>query len=479
MLKKQIVTEEALRALGEERLAALLLELAERDQLVEKHLTLVLAAEAGPEEASRAVKKRLSALRRSTKFLEWNRTKPLARELDELRSVIAEEIAPKNPGLAVELLWSFLGVAGPTHERCDDSHGDVGMVFEEARGDLFRIAAEADLEPVPIADRVFEAVIDNGYGEYDGLIVGLAPALGEAGLARIEERLAELAAAPRPTANKGRDVIGYGPGGPITRADLAESERERIIRSVRLDLADARKDPAAFAGAFGGDLRASPGVALAIAERFLDAGKPGEALEALDALKDAEMLSNWAHEIGRLRIMALVRLGRAEDAQSERLALFRDHLDEGMLRAYLKGLPDFEDIEAEEEALAYAEEYHSVLQALMFLLSWPDLEAAAALVLSRGEELDGYDYVALPKAAEALDGPHPLAATLLRRKLVMFALEEGRTKRYRHAARHVLECESSASQIEDWKGHLSHDAWLAELKAQHGRKTGFWRHFGG
>lgn len=479
MPKKQKVTEDALRDLGTERLAALLLELAERDQLVQKRLAMVLAADAGPEEASRAVKKRLSALRRSTKFLEWNTTRPLVRELDELRGVIAEDVAPKDQGLAVELLWSFLGIAGSTHERCDDSNGDIGMVFQEARDDLFRIAVEADLEPCPLADRVFDAVSDNGYGAYDDLIVGLAPALGEVGFARIEERLAELAAAPQPPAKEARDVIGYGPGGPITKGEWAKNDRDRMIRNIRMDLADARGDPEAFADAFGGELRASPGVALSIAERFLEAGKPGEALEALDGSAQDGTASHWSREIGRLRIMALAQLGRTEDAQNERLTFFRNHLDTDMLRAYLKELPDFDDIEAEEEALAHAEEHPSALEALMFLVSWPDLEAAAALVLSRNDEFDGYDYVTLPKAADALDGPHPLAATLLRRKLVMFALEGGRTKRYRHAARHVLECESSATQIEDWKGHPSHDEWIAKLKTQHGRKTGFWRHLNG
>ena len=126
--------------------------------------------------------------------------------------------------------------------------------------------------------------------------------------------------------------------------------------------------------------------------------------------------------------------------------------------------------------MALAGTYPSALSALTFLVTWPALEAAAALVLSRTDEFDGYDYMALPKAANALDGPHPLAATLLRRKLVALALEQGRTKRYRHAARHVFECESSAGQIEDWQGHPSHDEWIADLKTHHGRKAGFWKH---
>ena len=106
------------------------------------------------------------------------------------------------------------------------------------------------------------------------------------------------------------------------------------------------------------------------------------------------------------------------------------------------------------------------------------LEAAeaAAVAETRLNEIDGEDFVRLPEAAEALEVKQPLAATLIRRKLVMFALEAARTKRYRHAARSVRECAGLAGDIADWKGHVDHDTWLADLKAKHARKSGFWTH---
>ncbi len=103
-------------------------------------------------------------------------------------------------------------------------------------------------------------------------------------------------------------------------------------------------------------------------------------------------------------------------------------------------------------------------------------DALAALGADRLDEIDGEDFLRLPAAAEALEAKQPLAATFIRRKLVAFALEAARSKRYRHAARHVRECEGLASAIADWKGHPDHDTWLADLKAKHARKSGFWKH---
>src|SRR5690606_39696764 len=57
------------------------------------------------------------------------------------------------------------------------------------------------------------------------------------------------------------------------------------------------------------------------------------------------------------------------------------------LRAYLKRLPDFEDIGAEERAMAHAMAYPSLLHALQFFLDWPALDRAAELLEARHDEI--------------------------------------------------------------------------------------------
>jgi len=78
------------------------------------------------------------------------------------------------------------------------------------------------------------------------------------------------------------------------------------------------------------------------------------------------------------------------------------------------------------------------------------LNRAASIVLQRADELDGDHYEILTPVADALSGEHPLAATQVLRAMVDFTLSNGRSSRYRHAARHLLDCLSLASAIEDF-----------------------------
>jgi hypothetical protein len=144
------------------------------------------------------------------------------------------------------------------------------------------------------------------------------------------------------------------------------------------------------------------------------------------------------------------------------------------LRDFLKRLPDFDDVEMEERALAFVHASPRFHEALWFLVHWPDLDRAADLVVTRSAELDGDLYHILVPAAEALEAKHPLAATLVRRALIDFTLAAARSTRYRHAARHLLECQGLAGQIADFWAFETHEAYRARLKVEHGRKASFW-----
>ena len=99
---------------------------------------------------------------------------------------------------------------------------------------------------------------------------------------------------------------------------------------------------------------------------------------------------------------------------THRWLCFENRLSVEHLRAFLKGLADFKDVEAEDRARAYALTYPDVLRALHFCLKWSDLSTAAQLVKARADELDGDHSELLTTAADALRERHPLAATLLR-----------------------------------------------------------------
>ena len=173
----------------------------------------------------------------------------------------------------------------------------------------------------------------------------------------------------------------------------------------------------------------------------------------------------------------LEALDRKADAQAFRWACFERDLSPDYLSAFLKRLPDFEDIDAEERAMAFAMAYPAALSALQFLIHWPTLHRAAQLVQQRFSEIDGNHYEILTLAAEALSARYPLAATLALRAMIDFTLNAGKSSRYQHAARHLAECDTLASQIGDFGTFEPHATYVARLKRDHGRKSGFWEHF--
>jgi hypothetical protein len=77
--------------------------------------------------------------------------------------------------------------------------------------------------------------------------------------------------------------------------------------------------------------------------------------------------------------------------------------------------------------------------------------------------------------ARQIEGKHPLAATLLRRAMIDDTLEGAKSSRYKHAARHLLECQSLAMMIRDYGTFETDETFNSRLRASHARKTGFWK----
>jgi hypothetical protein len=254
---------------------------------------------------------------------------------------------------------------------------------------------------------------------------------------------------------------------------MEERGRQRTVSMALQDIADAQGDADGFIAQYEPESRKVPQIAAEIAQRLLAAGRAGDALgfiERAEITKD-----RWIpHEWQAARLAALEALGRGDEAQAFRWACFERDLSVQHLRAFLKRLPDFEDIEAEERAMAHAAAHPGLLRSLGFFLDWPSPDCAARLLIDRHGEINGDHYEFLAPAAETLSDRHPLAATLALRAMIDFTLTTARSKRYGYAARHLSTCADLARGIEDFGTFETHDAYLARLKAQHGRKFGFW-----
>ena len=475
MASKTTLNKKNLEQLGASRLAELLLEVSQGDAATKRRLRLELAGNAGSGDVAREVRKRLASLERTrSQVFDAQQRKALVKDLATQRNAIVNQVARSDPQEAMELMWRFVALAGPTLERCEDRSGTIFDVFRQGCEDLATLAEAAAADPQELAERTFEALTANDYGQLNALIPALAPHLGEHGLARLKTMMTEFGEqVPEPPPQAERRVVGGTTAGPIYADEVECRRHARVVRWALQQIAEARGDVDEFIASIPEDARQAPHIATEIGRRLLDAGRVQEALAALDAAEGGPLgwfTEDWAEA----RADALEAVGRTEEAQQFRWDCFEWSLSETLLRAYLKRLPDFDDVEAEAKALDDVTAHRDVHAALALLVRWSALDRAARMVLDRADEIDGDHYEVLTPAADALQERYPLAATVLRRAMIEFALDQARAKRYRHAARHFQQCASCAPMIHDFGDLETHEAFERRLKSQHGRKRGFW-----
>jgi uncharacterized protein DUF6880 len=148
MASKKTLNLDNLAALGPERLAAILIDVAAGNADIKRRLRLELAAQAGGGDALAAeVGKRLTALRAARSFVDWQKRREFLKDLDQQRVMIVDRIAQTRPDLALDLMWRFMDLAEPVFNRVDDSNGSVGDVFHKACDNLATIAVMARPDP--------------------------------------------------------------------------------------------------------------------------------------------------------------------------------------------------------------------------------------------------------------------------------------------------------------------------------------------
>ncbi len=132
MPSKKTVTLDNLVALGPERLAAILVELADGDAEIKRRLRLELAAQAGDDTIATEISKRLTALRSARSFVDWQQRRDFAKGLDLQRAMIVDRVAQTRADLALDLMWRFMDLAEPVLNRVDDSNGSPRRLLRTA-----------------------------------------------------------------------------------------------------------------------------------------------------------------------------------------------------------------------------------------------------------------------------------------------------------------------------------------------------------
>lgn len=442
---RKAVNAANLRNLGAEALAELLLELAERQPNTKRRLRMELAARVGPGDLAAEIDKRLDMVGASRARVSWRKRPELIADLDVQRRMIARTLGALDADLALDRMLAFLGLAETLSYRASDPKGEIEAVFAAAAADLGGLIAASGQLPAVLAPRLTAAILGDSGARWAAWLDAALPGF-EGELAAAVLALLEAQARPH----------------FWTPSHLRAARR----------LADAANDPDAFIRAVPAALRTTPAAGAEIAQRLLAAGRVEEALAALmasdpraptskppfgKAVPSAATDEAWqsAH------IEALERSGEAERAQAARRAAFELSLSAQRLRDYVKGLPDFDDVVAADELLAYAAGHRDFNAALRLFMDWPSHRDAARLIVSRWSEIDG----AAPQIAEwaaRLESRHPLAAVLLMRAAVLDAL--GRVGVDREAILQAVEDIAALSiSVSDWQGAPDAEAFGRQI----------------
>lgn len=474
-MSKKTLNQTNLEKLGAEKLAALVMDLVQGSAPLQRRARMELSAAQGPREVAADLRKRFASLRRSTSFVDWRKQRALVKDLENLLGMIETTIVPHDANEAFELLWSFLQLAPSIHERTDDSNGAVGAIMSDAVDLIAEVSPRISKDGKALAERILDAVAEAGYGEFDGIIPATAEALGQEGLEHLK-RITQAWADAAPTEHELEKYRGYG---LMSSAEDSVRRNKQGTRSIILaDVADAQGDVDAYMARYSEEQLIYGTIAPGVARRLLDAGRVDEAFDIVNRARSAEdgkSFRMFRHDLDAVFEECLERQGKTEGLKAHLWETFAQTLSAPCLRKYLKLLPDFDDIEAEETALVFAEAYPHLGAAISFLVDWPSHDRAARVVVARAEELDGNSYHTLTTAADAVEAEHPLAATLMRRGMVLDTLAGAKSKRYRYAARNLAECQSCDAAIEDYGDHPTHTQFFEGLKQDHGRKHGFWR----
>lgn len=469
MARNPSLSIEKLSELPAQKLAQLVLDEAERNAGFRRQVKAALAAKSGPEGIAKLIDRRLSGLERAKSFIEWDKARAFRDDLQSLTDTIEAELAPAAPDMAMDRFIRFIATHERVFERVDDSSGHVQDVYYLAIISAGKLTAQLSAhEAALLPDRIMARLGETTHGYLADLTKAIAPHLPQSTLAQWD---AELDAA-------------------ITKRKLEEAKlsTDRWHCSMtsqwsemRQTIAEARGDidlMITLESAKKPHMQDVQGMAV----RLLAAGRADEALEWVRKPGSRVKGQDDALSPQRVQIEAsiLEALGDKSAAQALRWQCFESRLSADILRDYLKNLPDFDDIEAETNALQYGLSHQDPELALRFYLNWPRLDLAAQIILQHHAHWDGGLWHSLPKTAETLEHEHQAAATILYRALLDDILKAARSKAYGHGAKYLAKLALLAEAADPFlpEGVMEHGSYLAQLRKNHGRKSGFWGRIG-
>lgn len=349
------------------------------------------------------------------------------------------------------LLFQFYQGDDALFSHCDDSNGDLGDLFRNDAKTLFTGFAKRCDDKDWISAELFKLLQDDDYGVRDSLLEGAGAYLPESVLRSLVERCQAVAESEAEDVRKGHWLIFV----------------EMLAREL--------KDPELFERtriASWGKL--NPAAHLDIAQIWFDCGDADTARKWLDSVPQGDNFRGEERDELLIRVATAQGDGAARDAAAWRR--FRRDRSRAALNALLQVIgSEQRDAAIEQERRQILESKSLQVADALFLLEMGFAADAETFLLERIAQVSGDRYgEALELAEAAVQHGLALVATLLYRALLESILVNVRRTAYRHGAKYLAILSRLARSVSDWRGHPSHEVFVADLRKRHGLKKAFW-----
>lgn len=442
--------QELLNLTDHEKLVEILITLHESSDEFQKQLDIVFAGlESSPKKIISMIKKEISSLKRSSRFLEMHEAQILSERLNNLRLRIANDLKARDADVAFKMMLDFLDLHEKTLERLYDKDNIIRNIFILACEDLGKIAEHVkNTNLQEMIEIIFTRFMRDLYYVHDNIIYNFKNILQDHGLELLKKRFEQS----------------------------INGDNLMLVKSGLKSIADCQNNVDQYIDAclFQGTIFLNE--YLEIAERFI---KHWESQKALKWLDDMDIYHNHPLEPNRkyLKIQALELEGNYGQAQEERIEWFERTLNPEIYGEILSAANDDFKEKFRQDAIKIAFQFPEPHMGLAFLLEIQEFEELAKFIYEKSDKLDGSHYYLLRPAAELLKKIAPFSATILYRKMIKPILDKAKSKYYNYAAKDLVMCNIISKSIIDWKHLQNHEEYFNEIVTKHSRKMRFWSEY--
>lgn len=435
-----------LQLLSQSDLVELVVAATEQDKQFASAVKLKVA-ERDPKLLAKQLKQQINGIKRSKRFLDYYHSIEMGQKLHGIITVLETKLLPLSPEHAASCCQLLQAISVPLIERSDDSAGAIGEECRRVSSIWGKSVSQKPDQSTNWEDLVFDLWLGDDYRFYHDVFIDFKAVLGTDGLQRLESRIADL---PRHK--------DYG--------DYKKCSGLKLIADAQGDV-DAYILCCEHSGLRSDDY-------LEIVERLNRKDRAVEALAWLDKMTSEDINRRYSRYVAA-RIDSYSLECDEDSAQKIRWEAFEKTLSPDYYIHYCKYLSVKAKAIAKEAALTLAQKASSFEMAIHFLDEIGEHGLLAEHVLANQNELPNVYYGTFrPLSKRLAANGYSLAAVLIRRGLVQGVLNKAKSKYYKYSASDLKLAHDYGQSIDAWRGCLSHELFMQQLKATHAKKHAFW-----